>query len=74
MASSVAELRAFGTAFVGLVTRDGTFEGRIVQELLSDGAIVVMIAPPGMNDEAVVVAIDAIEEIVQRSGSIPLEQ
>lgn len=66
MPTSVAALRAVGSKLVALVTPDGTVEGCVVQELLSDGAIMVMIAPPGRQNNAVVVAIDAIEEIVER--------
>lgn len=66
MATTVAHLRAFGTRKVTIVTSDGSFEGHIVQDRLSDGAVMIMLAPMGPAGDPVVIAMAAIEEIVER--------
>lgn len=66
MPATVASLRAYGARPIALVTREGTFEGTIVQELLGDGAIMLMLAPTSGATEQIVIALDAIEEIVER--------
>lgn len=62
MPASVAALRALGSRPVRLVTAAGAFTGIVLQSRLSDDAIMVMLEPEG-GGEAVVVALEAIDEI-----------
>jgi len=64
--ATVAALRAYGARRVTLVTCDGEFDGHIVAERLSDDAVMLMFAPADAPDEPLVVALAAIEEIVER--------
>ncbi len=66
MAATVSTLRALGARRIALVTADGTFSGVVDQTRLSDDAIMVMLDPEGGASGPVVVALDAITEIVER--------
>ncbi|GAC1304374.1 MAG: hypothetical protein NVSMB19_15150 [Vulcanimicrobiaceae bacterium] len=66
MSVSVDALRACGERYVTLVTRDGAFAGRIDQARLSDRAVVAMLVPPHPASEPLVIALDAVAEIVER--------
>ena len=66
MATTVAALRACGARRVALVTDDGTFEGRILQEHLGDASIVIMFETVDRPAEPLVIALDAIVTLVRR--------
>lgn len=66
MPASVAKLRALGTRRVAFVTPEGTFSGTVDQARLGDDAIMVLLEPEGGAGAPVVIAFDAIAEIVER--------
>jgi len=66
-AYTVDALRAFGERRLLLRSGDGTtFEGRIVQERLSDFAAVVLFAVDGEAGDPLVVPLESIQTIEER--------
>jgi hypothetical protein len=59
-------LRAFGARRVKLRSLEGSFEGSIVSNLLTDESVVVMFALGGDPGEPIVIPIDHIREVVER--------
>jgi len=66
MPMTVATLRTYGSRRVAFATADGTFEGTIMQDRLSDAAVVVMLAPADGSADPLVIALDAVENVVER--------
>lgn len=66
MAVLVSALRAAGTRRITLRTRDGSFEGRVLQDRLSDDAVMLLFAVEGNAGEPLVVPLESIESIVER--------
>ncbi len=64
--ATIAAMRECGVRRITLVTDDGAFDGHIDQSRLGDAALVLLLAPADGSTEHVIIALDAIDEIVER--------
>ena len=66
MTVPVSALRAYGARHVTLCTSAGNFAGRILQDKLSDRAVMILLATDDDSAEPLVVPVESIETVVER--------